>query len=359
MPNRMHPATQLTVELTPSARVDVIDVKKCIGEHFRHLLDGYKRILYCSHHTTAGYFDEELVGRLDHSPESVHGFLKTFHQLFPPEGSYQHDQLHLREELTENERRIEPLNGDSHLKYIGSGLESCVSYHNAPHVPVYFVDLDGVVAERPRQRLSTIVGFNDACLVDQIDLRVPVSGHAIDSINLKNDQFGLFSRLEEIVRRYGIDKGWIELDLHPEESGAGLTINEYETLLMKYDLAEVLRNPLRHAAARGRSILRDPLAIPGKARNYLKYDLVRVVNQALDALGLDGSFVERVVDRLFAFPASRFLRMKRSVRLLVCDAGTDRHGRIVQGRYQSPILVQWEKAASGSRRMTARLRECL
>ena len=42
-------------------------------------------------------------------------------------------------------------------------------------------------------------------------------------------------------------------------------------------------------------------------------------------------------------PASRFLRMKRSVSLLVSDREGSGKGTIVEGTYQSPILVQWHR----------------
>ena len=53
-----------------------------------------------------------------------------------------------------------------------------------------------------------------------------------------------------------------------------MTINEYETLLMQHDLAEVLRNPLKFAAQKARHAWSDPLAVPVKAMEYAKYDLV-------------------------------------------------------------------------------------
>jgi hypothetical protein len=88
----------------------------------------------------------------------------------------------------------------------------------------------------------------------------------------------------------------------------------------------------------------DPLAIPQKTINYAKYDLVQVVNTVLEKIGASNSPLERVVDKLLAVPASRFLRMKRSVSLLVSDSEVPGRGRIVRGTYQSPILVQWDKA---------------
>jgi hypothetical protein len=48
-------------------------------------------------------------------------------------------------------------------------------------------------------------------------------------------------------------------------------------------------------------------------------------------------------------PAARFLRMKRSVSLLVSDQECQGRGAVVQGCYQSPILVQWHKAAGQQR----------
>jgi len=136
---------------------------------------------------------------------------------------------------------------------------------------------------------------------------------------------------------------------------AGLTVNEYETLLMKHDLAEVLRDPLQFMARKGRNMLRDPGAIPNKAKNYAKYDLVRLVNRVVDTLGLSESLVERIIDKCLAVPAERFLRMKRSVSLLVTEDTANGEGTIEQGRYQSPILVQWRKSAPQTRRLRARL----
>ena len=75
----------------------------------------------------------------------------------------------------------------------------------------------------------------------------------------------------------------------------------------------------------------------------MKYDLVQVVNEFIDALGLSESLFERIIDKIIQVPASRFLRMKRRVSLIVSDEDTG-EGRIVNGTYQSPILVQWRKA---------------
>jgi hypothetical protein len=69
----------------------------------------------------------------------------------------------------------------------------------------------------------------------------------------------------------------------------------------------------------------------------------------VDALGLRESLVESVLSRAIAMPASRFLRMKRSVSLLVSDRAAAGRGAIVEGIYQSPILVQWNRGTRHAR----------
>ncbi len=354
-----HATARLTVELTPSSRVDVIDIKRHIQRTFGDVLSRFERALYCSYHTTAGFYDQSLCDRLDYRSESVQAFVSAFQELFPPGAEYRHDQLHLRSELTAEERRSEPRNADSHLKFIGSGLENCVTYFNRPDTPVYFVDLDGLNDAKPRRRRSTVIGFNEEVVVDGLDLDVPVSTHGIDSISLKDSRLGLYERLQQLIDRNGIEEGWVEIEIDPAEQHIGLTVNEYETLLMKHDLADVLRDPLRFMAEKGRSMLRNPRQIPGKAKDYAKYDLVRVMNRAFETFGLSESVIERIVDRIMALPASHFFGMKRSVRLLVTEGETFRGSSIVHGTYQSPILVQWQKADRGSRRLRITLKQCL
>jgi hypothetical protein len=46
---------------------------------------------------------------------------------------------------------------------------------------------------------------------------------------------------------------------------------------------------------------------------------------------------------------ARFLRLQRSVSLLVSDCGTAGRGHLVHGTFQSPILVQWRPARGGTR----------
>jgi hypothetical protein len=95
--------------------------------------------------------------------------------------------------------------------------------------------------------------------------------------------------------------------------------------------------------------------LPVKTLGYAKYDLVRGFNELVDALGLSESLFERLLARAIAVPAARFLRMKRSVDLLVSDRHSPGNGAIVEGKYQSPILVQWRPTSTRARRVVVRL----
>ena len=347
--------TQLTLELRPRARFDVIDVTKHIRAELGDFLSRYSKTLYCSHHTTAGFLEQSLTARLDYSRERLGSFLGIFQQLFPPDANYQHDKMHLRDELSDEQKQVEPRNADSHLAFIGAGLKNCVTYRNSPDTAVHLIDLDGVWEHGVRTRRTTALGYNEEVPVTREQFAIPVSKHHIDSINLREDRVGLFAWLQELIEQHEISKGRIEISLDSAEKHSGLTVNEYETLLMRHDLIEVLRDPVRFMADRGRDLLRDPRSIPNVTLNYARYDLVQVINQLIELTGMSESIVERAVARFLAAPARRFLRIKRSVYLLVTDGDQDRAGRIVQGTYQSPVLVQWKKASSQSRHLKVQL----
>jgi thiamine phosphate synthase YjbQ (UPF0047 family) len=341
---------EIRLELVPQSRVEVIDISRQVNDGNEDF-GAYEKAVYCSHHTTAGFLDQNFQSRLNHSADSVETFVTAFQKIFPPDADYRHDKMELRDELTDEQKEVEPRNADSHLTYISAGLQSCVTYANDPQRPVYFVELDGINGKLHRTRRATIIGYNRDELVNELEVSIPVSNHPMDSINLRDARIGVFDLVEDLLQEYGIKKGRIDLSLANDEMNAGLTVNEYETLLMSHDLIEVLRDPMRYMAQKGYHMIKDPRAIPSKAKNYAKYDLVQIVNEFIDKLGLSESVVERVLDKFLAVPASRFLRMKRSVSLLVSDEGTGAAGTIVQGQYQSPILVQWKKAGSQERKL--------
>ncbi len=331
---------EIELTLTPRSRYDAIDVAARVAEVYGDVLAPYRRVAYCSHHTTAGYLEQSLCSRLEHSRDRLDPFLGAFRHLFPEGAAYRHDRLDERSELSEESRRVEPRNADSHLAFISAGLRNCVTYVHRPGEPVYFVELDGTNGTAVRARRTTVLAFTRAETVERIACEVAVSGHPIDSVNLADARAGVMPRLEELLRRHGVEKGRVDIALHPGEHDAGLTVNEFETLLMRHDLAEVLSDPLRFLARTGRNALADPAAIAQKSWGYAKYDLVQVINELMDALRISSSAVERLIAKAMALPARRKLRLKRSVSLLVSDAAGD-GGRLIKGTYQSPILIQW------------------
>ena len=347
---------ELNLEVTPRGRLDVIDVRAQAAATYGDVFDRYARCLYCSLHTTAGYLPQSFAMRLGSGPHAVRPYIDLFTTVFPAGAGYLHDELDLRSELTPEQRPIEPTNADSHLAFIGSGLRACVSYMTRRPGPVSFIDLDGMNAGRPRLRTTTLVGYNSEIEIAKTTLQVPVSRtHPVDAVNLKDSRLGLYNQLGDLIRKYGVEKGRVRLDLASGEQFASLTVNEYETLLMRYDLAEVLKNPLWFAAQKAKHAWDDPRAVPSKTIEYAKYDLVRALNRLVDALGLAESVIERVLAQAMAVPASRFLRMKRSVDLLVSDSKTPGHGVVIEGTYQAPIMVQWRRADRGVRQVNVTL----
>jgi hypothetical protein len=145
------------------------------------------------------------------------------------------------------------------------------------------------------------------------------------------------------VGSYGINKGLIDIALASEESRAALTVNEYETLLMRNDLPAAMSNPLGYVLQRGKQIFQNPASIPGKARSYLTYDIIHLYNELMKNLQLSPSVVERVLSFL-SHPVSHLFRLKRSITLLVSHSLDTGPGRIVQGSYQSPILLHYGTA---------------
>ena len=281
----MPPApVEVALTVRPRARIDTLDVRRRVSETHGDALDPFPLALYSSYHTTAGYLDQSLATRLNRKRGGLGSYLSFFRQVFPEGAGYKHDQLDLREELSEAERRTEPLNADSHLAFISAGLRNCVTYRGRNGEPVYFIDLDGVYRGRTRQRVTTVLGYSTEEEVARDRVTVPMSAHPVDAVSLKDPRLGVFERCDELIRRHGVDKGRVQLALAPGEEQAGLTVNEYETLLMRHDLAEVLRNPLRFMAENSRDLLSDPRSIPNKTIGYAQVrpsaDVQRAVRRA-------------------------------------------------------------------------------
>jgi hypothetical protein len=229
-------------------------------------------------------------------------------------------------------------------------MRNCVTYRNEPPAPVYFIDLDGTNGEARRQRQTTVVAYDEERVVARESFVVPVSHHPIDSVNLTDPRMGLVDRIHELLAGSGLDKGRVDIALGPAERNVGLTVNEYETMLMRHDLVEVLKDPLKFAAQRGRHMIDDPLSIPTKTINYAKYDVPRLLNSVMEALRWDHSVFERAMAKLMSVPARRLLRSRRVTFLAAHDDALGRP-RLVRGQYQSPILVQWQPAEGQARQV--------
>jgi hypothetical protein len=343
-------ASEIRLSLAPTRRFEVFDVAARILRECGDLLRNRRKALYCSMHSTAGYLDESLASRMLHCRDRYAHFFDAFRFLFPSNGPYRHDRIEERSELSDEQKRTEPRNADSHLTFIGARMRNCVTYRNDPAVPVWFIELDGTNGDVRRQRETAVVAYDRERVVERTALAVPLSHHPIDSLNLAEPRFGLVDLVNETLARRSVAKARVDISLAADEGNAGLAVNEYETLLMRHDLVEVLRDPLRFAMEKGRHALDDPLALPVKTLSYARYDAVRLLNSLIDALGVKHSALERLVAKVMALPARHLLRCRR-VSFLASDHGNDGVARLVRGTYQSPILIQWQPATAQTRRL--------
>ena len=346
----MEPA-EFTLTVRPQSRYDAVDVTAALASAYGDVLRAFRRVTYCSYHTTAGYLEQALLARLRHSRERVDPFMRAFQQVFPSGAGYQHDNVELREDLDPRQRPLEPRNADSHLAYISSGLSNCATYVQRKAAPVYLIDLDGVGPAGERERLTTVVGYESEQVVERFERSLPFAGHSVESLNLRAAQIGLLEEVADRVRRLGIGRGRLDISLAPGDRHAGLTVNEYETLLMQHDLPEVLKNPLHFMRQKAEDILRDPRSVPHKTLDYISYDLIQVFNEFMAALGMERSSLERLLVRAISYPAARFLRLRRSISFLLSQDS----GPVLLGRYQSPILIQWLPASQQARRLRVSL----
>ena len=381
------PPFKTTLAIRPAARTDFIDVRARVAEEFGSEFTRYPKALYISDHTTAGYLDQRLAQRLNHDPEKVREYIKVFHEVFPPNAGYEHDELERRTELSDEQKATEPENADSHLTFISAGLQSATSYDNHGERPVWFVDLDGVHRGGTRRRRTTVVGYGSEEIVARTSLSVEASSRAIEAVDLREPGSGFVDRLEELVEEHGISYGRLDVSLAPEETDASLTVNEFEPLLMKNDLRGALLSPLRFMADQGRQVLRTPRSLPGKALRLpgkalqlsgkalnvarmgttvlrtspgpvidtATVEAVHILNWALERMGVDESVIARMLNRALALPVSRFQGLRRDISLPVIHPEGDEKSKIPWGTYQSPILIQWRAPEGATRELDVKL----
>src|SRR5262245_2831584 len=184
---------ELTLEIEPRSRFDVVELRSRFPSEHDDVLAPYPHCLYWSAHTTAGFLERSLTTRL--SAVHVPTYVETLRRIFPEGAGYAHDRLERRQDLDAAQRAVEPRNGDSHLAFIAGGLRPCVTHPNRAGQAVCFVDLDGINEGRSRRRLARVIGFRREVVVQQARIRVPVSAHPIDSVNLKDPRLGIYAQL--------------------------------------------------------------------------------------------------------------------------------------------------------------------
>ena len=76
------PRLELKLNLTPARRFDLIDVNKRVADEFGDVLTRYRKALYHSYHTTAGYFEQSLCERLDYNRDLISKVVPLFSDPF-------------------------------------------------------------------------------------------------------------------------------------------------------------------------------------------------------------------------------------------------------------------------------------
>ena len=74
--------TKLQLTLAPHRRFEAFDIAARVAEA-GDLLRQYQRALFCSPHTTAGYLDRSLAGRMQYRYDLLSQFFRAFRALFP------------------------------------------------------------------------------------------------------------------------------------------------------------------------------------------------------------------------------------------------------------------------------------
>ena len=152
---------EFNLAIRPKRRFEIVDVAALIRAQVGEELNPYRKAAYCSFHTTAGYLEQAVCARLGYSHKQLAPLIRAVQKIFPYNAGYFHDRMQLRDELSESQKEEEPINGDSHLTFIGAGLNNCVIYLHHPDEPVYFIELDGIYKHHLRQRRTTVVAYSD------------------------------------------------------------------------------------------------------------------------------------------------------------------------------------------------------
>ncbi len=354
-----------TLHLSASSRLDMQNVSQALAKVDRDSFSSFRNIAVSSLHTTAGFLEQPLAAKLRNSPEGIGHLVRSIKRLFPEGAPYWHDRMELRNELTEEQRKSEPLNADSHLAFICLGLCNSVLYTFDPEDPIYFIDLDGESRGTFRSRKVLVTGYNDMECVHEEILSIAVPEQDRCALDLSEN----LSNLQVLANKHKIPQGLLTLELESDEKHAGITVNEFESLLVERDITDVLMNPLKYMLNNVSEFARRPLMLPRKAKKMLAYELRLAIRDGLKLAGRSVSAIEYIAERLhmrlplleyiidrIASPLeARWMNLGSTARFLINADSDTAHGKIMVGTYQSPILIQWRRPESDVRRVRARL----
>jgi len=357
--------TARILNLSPSSRLDITNISQTLTDSDLSSFSSYEKIALSSLHTTAGLIEQSFASKLGNTQEGINNLIRSARRLFPEGAPYWHDQMELRDELSAEQRKYEPLNADSHLAFICLGLCNCVLYSFDPKEPIFLIDLDGEFQGIFRSRKVMAIGYNNVECVHEDSISVPMPQKDRVAIDL-NDSL---QNYQSIIDQQKIHRGIITFELNPHEKFAGITVNEYETLLMERDITDVLKNPLKFMLSNVSEFARHPFSIPGKAKQVLMYELHQTIRDGLklatrgvsavehiaERLGVDLPLLEYAVDRIATPLETRWMNLGSSVRFLINSDNDETSGRIMTGTYQSPILIQWRRPESDVRNLKVRL----
>ncbi len=327
------PVQAFRLEIHPTARPQALDLRPRIRETIEEAGQAVPpRLLLLSHHTTAGFPDRSLRARTGGRRDRLLALLEALRSVFPPEAGYAHDRLHLRHELTASQKENEPLNADAHLAFIGAGFTNGIESASWGDDPLWFVDFDGVYRDRAgglvrRTRQVTVLGFREEVMEARAELEIPLPPDA-SVVRLDDPALGLKDRIESLAQAAGIVAGRVRLRVPRGLPGVGITVNEFESLLVDRDLTHVLSNPLGFASGGD-----DALA------------------RALEAMEVSGARARRILNRALSAPSPRILRLHREVSLGLLASDPEETASLLRGIYQSPLLLQRRGSPGGQCRL--------
>jgi len=253
----------LRLSLAPTRRFEAIDVNSHIVAEVGDVLRRHRKALYCSLHTTAGYLEQSLSARLRHNHDRLSQFFGSFHALFPEGAAYHHDRMELRTELSRRRNRSSAQRRlTSHLH--GRRPQKLRHVSDAPRCAGLFHRSRRHARRQRRRRTTAVVAYDRERVVAATSVVIPMSKHPIESVNLADPRLGMLAEINDLLAKSGLERCRVDLAIEAGERHVGLTVNEYETLLMKNDLVSVLKDPLRFAKIKARHMLDDPLAIPAR-----------------------------------------------------------------------------------------------